>query len=186
MLHEKEATVAAKIWLIGRSYAAAIERTKNKSEINDDFYGSIVIPKLLNRELDHRIQNLVDEKVINSDNIRAILELHSFLTNLFKEISGLEKRSLSSKYLHFHLPNLFFIYDSRVVEAMRIFVSRYNMGYKQYLVGGNVDQEYEKFFAKAFFLRHHIAEQLGMKLSPRELDNFLIKIANDKYNNKKG
>jgi len=38
---------------------------------------------------------------------------------LFSKISGLNKRSLASKYLHFHVPELFYISDSRAYDAMR-------------------------------------------------------------------
>ena len=35
--HEKEDVIVGKIWLIGRSYAAAIERRKNKDEYRGAF-----------------------------------------------------------------------------------------------------------------------------------------------------
>ena len=53
------------------------------------------------------------------NNIGQIISVHNFLTVIFNEISGLDKRSLASKYLHFHLPNLFYIYDSRADNAIR-------------------------------------------------------------------
>jgi hypothetical protein len=38
---------------------------------------------------------------------------------VLRDLTGLEKRALASKYLHFHLPRLFFIYDSRAAGVMR-------------------------------------------------------------------
>ena len=46
-------------------------------------------------------------------------EAHARTTELFTKIRGLEKRSLASKYLHFHVPGLFFIYDARAIAGMR-------------------------------------------------------------------
>lgn len=178
MLHTQDDVIIAKVWLIGRSYAAAIERTRSKTEINDDFYKKVVAPKLKNEDLDNKIQSLKNEKDINEENIIKILELHGLLTKLFKEISGLEKRSLSSKYLHFHLPELFYIYDSRVVSAMRKFVSRCDENYKNYISNEHIDKEYAKFFINAYTLKNLISTEFNIELTPREVDNFLIDVAN--------
>ena len=40
--HTNENVIIGKIWLIGRSYAAAIERIKEKSVPSDDFYSDVV------------------------------------------------------------------------------------------------------------------------------------------------
>jgi len=50
--HTDEADVIAKIWLIGRTYAAAIERRKNKSDENDNFYVDTVAPSIVRSPLD--------------------------------------------------------------------------------------------------------------------------------------
>src|SRR3989339_652424 len=41
-LHNNPEEICAKIWLIGRSYAASIERRTIKKHINDDFYDYVV------------------------------------------------------------------------------------------------------------------------------------------------
>lgn len=58
--HKQIDVIVGKIWLIGRSYAAAIERRKNAVVIGDDFYYDVVAPKLLENgsELDDRISRL--------------------------------------------------------------------------------------------------------------------------------
>ncbi len=117
--HQEQDKIIAKVWLIGRSYSAAIERRKNKTDINDDFYSNVVAPAFQSSELDKCLTNLRHYERITSDNIREILLSHNYLIQVTKEITALEKRSFCSKYLHFHLPNLFYIYDSRVVESMR-------------------------------------------------------------------
>jgi len=50
--HKTPEEIAAKIWLIGRAYAAAIERRKNKDEENDAFYESTVLPIMQRSALD--------------------------------------------------------------------------------------------------------------------------------------
>ena len=60
-LHNDSDVVIGKIWLIGRSYAAAIERRKNADDYQgDDFYYDAVAPKMLEigKELDSRIESL--------------------------------------------------------------------------------------------------------------------------------
>ena len=49
----------------------------------------------------------------------VMVKVHYLTTKLFSKISGLNKRSLASKYLHFHVPELFYIFDSRAYDAMR-------------------------------------------------------------------
>ena len=108
--HNKEDEIIGKIWIIGRSYAAAIERRKNADEYyGDDFYFDAVAPKMLEigKELDERLSKLNKSKGSIADEIREILSLHKFLMDAFFEMTGLEKRSLASKYLHFHCSEKF-------------------------------------------------------------------------------
>jgi hypothetical protein len=175
--HKNDSEIIAKIWLIGRSYAAAIERRKNKDQnINDDFYITTVAPKIRKSGIDIWI-----EKCKESNQIVDYLETHKKLTNLFSEISGLEKRSLASKYLHFHLPNKFYIYDSRAVNAVNIFlktidVKKFNIPkiFNQY------DEEYMKLYYKCDYIKSFVLENYSIDLNCRDLDNLLVEIANSK------
>ena len=119
--HEEGQVIVAKIWLIGRSYAAAIERTK-EAESAKDFYYEKVVPKILNihDELDGRIAELNEYERLSRDNLDKALEAHKFLINEFHDITGQDNRSLASKYLHFHCPSMFYIYDSRAVSIARV------------------------------------------------------------------
>ena len=112
--HKKVDVIVVKIWLIGRSYAAAIERRKKVVDDDDDFYYDVVAPKLLEigPELDDRIADLKESKNLIINDFKEILKTHKFLMDTFYDLTGLEKRSLASKYLHFHCPEKFFIYDS--------------------------------------------------------------------------
>jgi hypothetical protein len=170
--HKSPEVIAAKIWLIGRAYAAAIERRKNKDEEekNDNFYESTVVPIIQKSALDEYLEKIRKFRNITNESIPAILETHKYLTDVFTQISGIEKRSLASKYLHFHCPNLFFLYDSRAVKSSRRLLHRLVVD----IPPQNIDEEYGKFFLKLVHLRDLIYKQEGCLLSPREIDNILI------------
>jgi len=189
--HEKLEIIIAKIWLIGRSYAAAIERGRNNSrEIkNDVFYTEKVGPELQESNIDEIISGLQKERKIEKKNIPDILIAHKYLIELFKDIkkSDIEKsaerhdRSLSSKYLHFHLCNLFFIYDKLALNALGKFIGKISKQNPYHIVlsENNIDKDYSKFFIKCLMLRDKISNELNINLTPRQLDNFLIDIANN-------
>ena len=177
--HDTAEKILAKTWLIGRAYAAAIERRKNKSDINDNFYIDTVVPKFIGSRLDNIFADL-KTKQLSIDTLHDIIDAHYYLTKLLFEITELDKRSLSSKYLHFHLPDLFFIYDSRAVTAMRQFVKRLPKNLRALADRETVDWEYSNFVYKCFHLRQTIFEQHKILLTPRQLDNLLIETANNK------
>lgn len=174
--HKNAGVVVGKVWLIGRSYAAAIERRKNASEIDsgDDFYFNIVSPKMLEigEELDNRIDELKKYDAITRDNLKEIVDTHLFLTNVFLEISGQDKRSLASKYLHFHAPNIFYIYDSRAIRGARSYVEPDKQ--LRTLLAPFGDKEYIELVIRLFTFQEHIKNQYGMAMTPRDIDSFLL------------
>ena len=137
--------ILSKVWLIGRAYSAAIERRKNKDTINDNFYIEKVVPKFKDRELDKYLYKLKQYTNLTMDNLPLVLEAHNYLTQLTASITDLEKRSFSSKYLHFHLPKLFFIYDSRVLDSLRQFISYVPKDLKFLMKSDQIDEEYSNF-----------------------------------------
>lgn len=175
-LHKTDDEISAKIWLIGRAYAASIERRKKKYNINDDFYSDVVIPKIRESDIDKWIRDCKDKKTKE-----LCLLAHKKTTNLFKDISGLEKRSLASKYLHFHLPDLFFIYDSRASGGINILLKELNIGLTKKNIDKNTsDKSYASFFTKCLMVQDEISKQYSILLSCRDLDTLLIDIANEK------
>lgn len=174
--HISNEVILAKIWLIGRSYAAAIERRKNnEDDINDDFYIKQVVPKLKKSKLDLEIK-----KCIALKNDESVLELHKYLTDLFFELTELNKRSLASKYLHFHMPDLFYIYDSRVVSAIGKLNKELKLGNLTAEILENNDESYSIFYLKCKRIVEKIKSEYNTELSCRQLDNLLIQIANNK------
>ena len=95
----------------------------------------------------------------------------------FKEMTGLEKRSLASKYLHFHCPEKFFIYDSRAKEAIRKIVKRPDKKILSEIV--EYDPEYGDFVCRMLELQKYldeklVDEKLGGHVTPRSIDSFLL------------
>ncbi len=182
-LHNKDEIILTKVLFIGRIYAAAVERRRNKKdEINDDFYIKTIIPTFKKSELDRHLEKLKNFDKITISNIPDILEAHHYLTSILKNITKLNKRSFSSKYLHFHLPELFFMFDNRVVTALRQFISRIPEDLKHVMKLKNIDNEYANFFCKCFDLKRQMENYYNMTLSNRQFDNLLIKIANQQNN----
>lgn len=173
--HSDADIIVGKLWLIGRSYAAAIERRKGGSEDADDFYYEVVAPKMLEigSELDARLERLRGFSCISEDNLDLVLQTHKFLMEHFFEITSLEKRSLASKYLHFHCPSMFYIYDSRANQAIRKYVKLDKQRvYKHYPCG--CDIEYADFCVRMIELKEWVQKKYDRVLTPRELDNFLL------------
>ena len=164
-------TVIAKVWIIGRTYAAAIERRSNRTTLNDEFYIKTVGPAIVRSKIDPWIANARRYHQPNDESFATLMKVHYQVMQLFNAISGLNKRALASKYLHFHAPNLFYIYDSRAVAAMRQLAS---------IVGRvtgtitNADEKYCRFASKCLRLQNHVQRQFGVCLTPRQFDNLLL------------
>jgi hypothetical protein len=100
-----------------------------------------------------------------------LLELHKRVMDVFVGIPGAEAeaRSLASKYLHFHFPELFCIYDSQVEKAAR----ELSEGECGFLAMSDYDPVYGRFHACCRKLAERLAPELGRRLSPREMDRVL-------------
>ncbi len=163
--------IIAKVWLIGRSYAASVERGKSDDRNAGDFYSEVVAPALRESTVDSDLAQIGgSSRIIDARASGHALATHQRLTRTFQQASGRANRSLASKYLHFHRPNFFPIYDSRANERVR------------QIVGGHVDRgfppgdsEYRPFLARALFFRDFIEREHGLRLTMRELDRVLLR-----------
>src|SRR5471032_964744 len=173
--HVSSGEVLAKVLLIGRAYSAAIERRKNKAyeDKNDDFYVNVVAPAIQSSQIDSWLKDARKAIPGTQAGFDTLVEIHSKVTTLFSDISGLEKRSLASKYLHFHVPKLFYIFDSRAVEAMRKFSS---IVPRASHTEGSGDNEYRKFAEKCTYLAQICEQTFGLSLLPRQVDNLLLAV----------
>ena len=178
--HKYYPDILAKVLIIGRSYAAAIERRKLKyKKPNEDYYLDRVAKMICSSDIDKWFDELKKYKTINKNSITTILDVHLEVTQLFYDISGLEKRSLASKYLHFHFPNLYFIYDSRSLKAISILNEYTGRVQKSAYVA---DNEYRKLFEKCAVLKEYINEEYNVNMNPRQIDNLLLTIFSNSNN----
>ncbi len=178
--HINNEEIRAKIWLIGRSYAASIERRINKKRINDDFYDYVVqkfIKFNTKTKFDERLSKLKDKK-FSEEILKDSLIIHKELTNFFKELTGNKKRSLASKYLHFHVP-IFPIYDSKSNNSIGKIVK--GKIEKSELIG---DIDYSKFFHKILFLYNYIKNKTDNIPTLRKIDTYLVDTANERLREK--
>jgi len=166
-------TIASKIWIIGRAYSAAIERKAGKRiEKGKDFCRETVAPAVRDSGIDEWIANVSSVDRLTSENVALSLSCHKKVTDLFKCITGVEKRSLASKYLHFHAPRAFFIYDSIANRCVRQRLRDKQMRFN-YLEG--FDKEYASFSARCIYYRDEFLEkELDELVTPRRLDMTLL------------
>ena len=169
--HKRDGVIIGKVWLIGRSYAAAIERRRDGIYKGTDFYRDVVAPKMkeFGPKLDKRIARINSGKADTA----YILETHKLLTDVFSEMTALNKRSLASKYLHFHCPASIYIYDSRARQAINKLVRRPD---KSILRTCTVyDDEYADFCCRvAELVSFFEANNIVTDPEPRLIDRFLL------------
>jgi hypothetical protein len=172
--HTVDSEIIAKIWLIGRAYSASIERGRGKAAdsglSNDRFYAEAVPKALRASRLDEKLGALAKLKETNESNVGPVLDAHTNLVHVFQGLTNKSKRSLASKYLHFHRPDLFFIYDSRAVQGIRAL----GIPARALDVPPSADREYARFVCAAISVREYVRSELLRRLSPRELDRLLL------------
>ena len=189
--HKDDVEVIAKIWLIGRSYAASIERgakDKNNEKQEESIYEKIV-PKVFS-EYREKIDEALS-KTSKSD-LQQIFYTYDLVLKCFNKITIKWHRSLTSKYLHFHQPDYFYLMDSRaktglqnVLEALSINNRIEKAEISNYSVSKE-SEEYVKFYLKCQICHKQLEKEFNCKLSTKDLDNLLLVIADDinKVNNK--
>lgn len=174
--HQDARGVTAKMLLIGRAYAAAAERGRSGGSTadssGDEFYVRDLPRVLRTSAVDARLRALRGVRTITDENVAHVVQAHSVLMAVLRDLTGLEKRALASKYLHFHLPRLFFIFDSRAQRMMRLVSPASQRNSKRGGRGG--DPQYELFVVRALVLREQLQGRFGVRLTPRQLDRLLL------------
>lgn len=169
--HTSDDVILAKILIIGRVYAVAIERRRIVKIRGDDFYTKTVAPHVRKSGIDTWLAALPSQPALDEEATARVLETHGKVTALFSEISDLNKRSLASKYLHFHRPDLFFIYDTRAMSAIRAVTPTLGQPSET-----GQDQAYASFFRRCVWLTQAMREKFDTDLTPRQLDDLLISL----------
>lgn len=156
--HLRDEIVADKLRLIGRLYA--------EYGAGLGFSPEYSAHRLAKSPVDHWFASLATAEALDS---WLLLELHKRVMDLFADLPEAVARSLASKYLHFHFPELFCIYDEEVARA----ASLLSEGDGGFLAMSDFDRAYAQFLAVCRRLADRLAPELGRRLSPRELDRVL-------------
>lgn len=170
------AAVISKFWLIGRAYSAAVERRRTSMETplkpGENFYDHRLAPVYTRAGLDEIFAGLHRFGGVTSDNLVDIAEVHYAVAKTLQGITNQWKRSLASKYLHFHFRDLIFIYDSQAELNLR----KYVPGWSRERLPENTryDSYYLKFCRGVVALREAIATAYEVEMTPRDLDNLLL------------
>lgn len=166
-LHNDPEVIGGKLWLIGRAYSATVERKAGKN-----FNWEPLKQAIISSDIDQLIQRCKKIKRIDADNLPEVLKAHKVLTDILKIATGLGKRSLASKYLHFHAPSAFFIYDS--IAAKNVQKSIKHLRVRSRAESGH-DVAYEVFCKRCIVYRDSVLEPVaGQKVTPRYLDSTLL------------
>jgi hypothetical protein len=169
--HKRADEILAKLILIGRTYAASIERRKQKDQNGpkgDRFLLEKVIPEIQRNE--KQIETWISD-VKRNPAPAVCIDVHAKLTELFCTISDMRNRSLASKYLHFHCPGHFYIYDSKAWNSIKGMAQG-----KRTKVDSTTkdDAEYARFYTMCVELVAYLKQRFGVTLTPRQLDNLLV------------
>lgn len=168
--------VVAKIWLIGRSYAASVERIHGVERPQGDIYYDHVAPAIckIAKPLQDAIENLNKQNCLDENNFTLVLETHRLLEMALHSAVSMNMTSLASKYLHFHCRNVLPIYDSYAYRGAISLVKKDSAALKAMLGRGIAANEtYADFVMRFLFLQNKIVDQYGKSLSLREMD-FLL------------
>ena len=166
--HDNAHEVVAKIAIIGRAYSASVERRKNAETTSDrDFYYGYVAPLIVDSDLDKRLDALRKYQTPTTENLPEILATHLYLQELLKKATEMNKRSFASKYLHFHCPNLFYIFDSYSDRE----INRLVKSKGKWSCPSDADACYAKYCEKSLFIQQQTVPH--ERNFPRILDSYL-------------
>ncbi len=166
--HTDNDAIVAKTWLIGRAYAVTLERRRNADVRGDAFYIERVARAFRNSEIDKWFRDLKRKGACG--NRQKAIETHKKLTDLLQSITDFENRSFASKYLHFHFPSQFYIFDSRADKS----ASKLAKLDRNRIRFANADAKYADFYARCEQLSGLIKELIGRFPAPREVDKVLL------------
>ena len=162
--------VGGKLWLIGRAYAAAVER-----KAGQNFNWEPLKAAIVGSDLDRQLAACKSIKRVDRELLPLVFGTHKTLTDIFKRTTGLHKRSLASKYLHFHAPSAFFIYDSIAATELQKKTKRARRFRSEHY-----DYAYQDFCQRCLEYREELECLHGTQYSPRKLDSVLLKNASDR------
>ena len=167
--HTRADVVAGKMWLIGRAYTASIERGAGTGGESENFYKNVAL-KITKCDLDSWFKSVSDIRRIDNTNLDRILAVHHDFMNILNHLTKMNRRSFASKYLHFHHPLAFFIFDSRASSKVRNTVGRVRLTVPPPCL--RYDTEYAAFVLRC--IEYRDADSRRHEMTPRQLDQELL------------
>lgn len=173
--HRTKQEILTKTMLIGRVYSVELERRKNATiHDNEDFFRSQVYRTFKNLKIDTEIPRLRNLGSLSEQNIWDVLSLHFRLVDGLYGLTAQSNRSFASKYLHFHLPKQFPIYDSRAAKKIGAFRISIDRGWRMQLAKSGFDKIYGEFAYRVLALQRRVNNEYGKRLTLRQLDKILL------------
>jgi len=173
--HNDLPAVQAKVTIIGRTYAAGLERKGG-----EDYRKGILetVANTLNKNstrIDRDVATLRNLKQLSMIVQDCILGTHGNMVSLLRKETKtkLNFRSFVSKYLHFHAP-IVPLFDSRASSVIReLYPWRRSRNRIRIFHKESYDEVYSKFFAQ-FMLYFNDLKELKLSPTVRRADYYLI------------
>lgn len=186
--HAVPAEVMMKVLLIGRGYAAGLERS-----IRADGSGRSGLLQATAHltahaeEIDLLLEGLPSEvDRLSARVLEPVLRVHGRLVEILRQITrdGKSTRSFASKYLHFHRP-VFPIFDQYVVAHLPRLLRSLPPEIRRPVPSGlfpapqcpPIDRTYQAFVERMWQLQE-AASAVGAEPTVKELDFLILQIAN--------
>lgn len=168
--HNDLNVVHSKIWLVSYAYSTHLHRKSGSNALGN------VAKTLHVADIDSITSLCASIQSINLRNIHISIEVHAKICGILQSVLSVNPRSFVSKYLHFHYPNAFFMYDSKVVRNIRLQIKQHQGAPKKFDLDktvklNNYDKNYMWYCLRAIYYRDTVKNLPGA--SPREVDRYL-------------
>jgi hypothetical protein len=178
--HSDQASVKAKLWIIGRTYATGIERkipTQNTqgsslSQLSEHILSHRRKAEFVFRRLAQITEPLTPEK------LRRIVDAHGQFVRLLQPLLRHRQspRSFASKYMHFHCSAVP-LYDTYAVTALR-HLYPWQEAFEIFDLPASADEEYT-WHAMRFWQLYQDAQKRARWVTVKLLDYYLLRVAED-------
>ena len=161
--------VYSKLWIIGNAYSVSLQR---KAGIKNALKKAASV--LIENDVDVLISSVDCIDHLTNENLHISLDAHARFRRILGKVAALDRRSLASKYLHFHRPKAFFIFDSVVNIHIRQRLRATEKACRRFKIQeswSEFDKEYASYCLRAIYYRDNILKCVNA--TPREIDKDL-------------
>jgi hypothetical protein len=178
--HRVLASINAKLWIIGRTYATGIERkipSRNTQGSSLSQLSAHVLAHRRSVESVFRRLARISEP-LTPEKLRNIVDAHGRFVRLLQPIlrGKQSPRSFASKYMHFHCPAVP-LYDTYAVKALR-HLYRWQDHFEIFDLPVEADEEYG-WYVMRFWQLYLDAKRLRRPVAVKLLDHYLLSVAED-------